>query len=83
MPTLTTILAAIGIVSSPAGEFTTVDVINQLLGGYYSNLATPPCYSYNAKIGKLIATIPNIQNLGQINVRDRNNRKSKSTKWKL
>jgi hypothetical protein len=83
MPTTATILAAIRIVSSPTGQFTTFDVIKHLLGAYYSNVATPPCYSYNAKVGKLIATIPNIQNLGEINVRDKNNRKSTSAKWKI
>ena len=83
MPTILTIQAAIRTSCSPSGEFTTVGVINQLLGAYYCNVSTPPCFSFNAKIGKIIANLPNIQNLGKVTVYDRNRRKSKSNKWRL
>ncbi len=68
------------------GEFSTIDVLREYGGGFYSNAETPAYYSFNAQFGKLLKR--NAETLGIEEVRqnadgkDDNGRNTTTSIWR-
>lgn len=67
--------------------FTTADILREYSGGFYSNIGTPPFYSFNAQFGKLLkrneSKLQIKEILPPVNIYDDNKHKTKSRKWEL
>ncbi len=67
-------------------SFTTVDVLKQYSGGFFSNISTPPAYSFNAQFGKLLKR--NASNLkiteveSGVHIKDENGHSTTTSVWK-
>ena len=66
-------------------EFSTIDVIREYSGGFYSNKNTAACYSFNAQFGKILQNNSNYLEITEIrtceNARDDNGNITSTTIW--
>jgi hypothetical protein len=74
------------IISEKMSEtFTTADILREYSGGFYSNIGTPPFFSFNAQFGKLLKRNESELQIKEVfpemSIKDDNGHKTSTSKW--
>ena len=76
------ILCVIPSVTSHRSTFLTIDIIASIRKIYLVDIATPPAFSLNASVGRLLRKLGFLK-IHTINVRDAHGRRSHSAEWAM